>query len=169
MTRPTARALRLGAVCLAQLALVGAAVAGPLSARLTGREYLLAVAPVDPVDPFRGAYVDLGYPTLAGTAAGAPEREVAPGERGTVFVPLVRDGALWRGGTATRTRPAEGPYLRCDDAQWRLRCGIESYFLPEQRAAQLEAAVVAGDAVARVRVDGRGNAALVDVEVRPAG
>ena len=169
MSRLPSRALRVGAVCLAQLALVGVAVAGPLSARVSGDEYLIEVAPVDPVDPFRGAYVDLGYPTLAGTRDGFAPAELAPGERGEIFVPLVRDGARWRGGSATRTRPSDGPYLRCSDESWQLRCGIESYFLPQGRAIELEEAVREGDAVARVKVDGRGNAALVDVEVSPTG
>ena len=40
------------------------AVWAPLSARLTGEEVVLRVEPVDPVDPFRGAYVDLSYPDL---------------------------------------------------------------------------------------------------------
>ena len=56
--------LKVGAVALVQLALVGVAVAPRLSARLTGDEYRLRVQPVDPIDPFRGAYVDLDYPDL---------------------------------------------------------------------------------------------------------
>jgi uncharacterized membrane-anchored protein len=162
---------RLGAVAAVQLALVGVAVAGPLSARLTGDEYLLKVLPVDPVDPFRGAYVSLNYPTLYGPAGqndsgGSP---AAPGEQGRVFVPLVRDGAQWVGGAGTRTRPASGPYLRCDDSAWTMRCGIESWFLPQDRAREVQEAVARGDAVARVKVDGRGNAALVGLEVSPGG
>ena len=170
MSRLPSRVVLVAAACAAQLALVGVAVAGPLSARLTGDEYLLAVQPVDPVDPFRGAYVDLGYPTLSGSSEGGFWRpDEVPGERGAVFVPLVRDGALWRGGEATRTRPDSGPYVRCNDAEWRLRCGIESWFLPQDKAIGVERAVASGSAVARVRVDARGNAALVGVEVSPAG
>lgn len=170
MNRLSARALLVGAVCVAQLALVGVAVAGPLSARLVGDEYLIEVAPVDPIDPFRGAYVALGYPSLNGADEnGVQRQEQAPGERGAVFVPLVPEGDLWRGDTPTRTRPAEGPYLRCSDADWQLRCGIESWFLPQDKAIALERAVSSGSAVARVRVDGRGNAALVGVEVSRAG
>jgi uncharacterized membrane-anchored protein len=170
MSRLPSRVVLVAAACAAQLALVGVAVAGPLSARLTGEEYLLAVRPVDPVDPFRGAYVDLGYPTLTGSAeTGFFRPDEVPGERGEVFVALARDGELWRGGEATRTRPASGPYLRCSDAEWRLRCGIESWFLPQDKAIAVERAVASGTAVARVRVDGRGNAALVGVEVTPAG
>jgi uncharacterized membrane-anchored protein len=160
--------VRVVAACLAQLALVGVAVAGPLSARIAGEEYLLAVAPVDPVDPFRGAYVDLGYPSLRGTDEnGFPRQELAPGEQGEVFIPLVADGDLWRGGAPTRARPVGGPYLRCSDAEWRLRCGIESWFLPQSQALALERAVARGSAVARVKVDGRGNAALLGVEISP--
>jgi uncharacterized membrane-anchored protein len=165
----TSGLVRVAAVAVVQLALVGVAVAGPLSARLTGDEYLLAVQPVDPIDPFRGAYVALSYPGLGQRTVLESSDGVAPGGRGTVFVPLVADGDLWRGGEPTRDRPADGPYLRCDDREWQVRCGIESWFLPQSRAQAVEDAVRDGRAVARVKVDGRGNAALVDVEVRPAG
>ena len=47
-----------------QAALVGVAVAPQLSARVTGDTYLFRVAPLDPIDPFRGAYVTLDYPDL---------------------------------------------------------------------------------------------------------
>ena len=86
-----------------------------------------------------------------------------------MFIPLVRDGDRMRGGPATRTRPGRGPYLRCSDAEWRLRCGIESWFLPQSEAIGLERAVARGTAVARVKVDSRGNAALMGVEVSPGG
>ena len=64
MTATTTRAVRVGAVVLAQLAMVGVAVWAPLSARLTGEQVVLRVQPVDPIDPFRGAYVELAYPDL---------------------------------------------------------------------------------------------------------
>lgn len=76
------RPVRVATVCLLQLVLVGVAVAPSLSARVTGEEYRLAVAPVDPVDPFRGAYVTLSYPAL--TAARGDGSSMS----GTVFVPL---------------------------------------------------------------------------------
>ena len=104
------------------------------------------------------------------TADGIKNTVIEPGEIVVrVAVPLVPDGDLWRGDTPTRTRPADGPYLRCSDADWQLRCGIESWFLPQDKAIALERAVSSGSAVARVRVDGRGNAALVGVEVSGAG
>ena len=150
-------AVKVTVVALVQLVLVGIAVAPRLSARLTGEEYLLRVAPVDPIDPFRGAYVDLDYPDLD------LDRET-PGDEGTVYVTLEQDGEVWVASGSTRERPSGTPYLMCDDRDWRLRCGIESLFLPQDEAAAMQDDVAGGSAVAVVKVDGRGHAALVRVE-----
>ncbi len=163
MNLRTSRITRVGVAVMIQLALVPLAVAGQLSARLTGDEYLLEVAPVDPIDPFRGAYVALGYPGLPnGEELTDPDRETAE----VVFVPLVRSGDVWRGLSPVTERPDTKPFLRCKDDSWRLRCGIESWFLPQDKAYAMEQAVRDGRAVGRIRVDSRGNAALVDVEIR---
>ena len=79
----TARAARVGAVVVASLALVVVAVWAPLAARLTGEEVTLRVEPVDPIDPFRGAYVDLSYPDLPdlGHRRGRADRGRARGAR----------------------------------------------------------------------------------------
>ncbi len=148
--------VKVGVVALVQLALVGVAVAPRLSARLTGDEYRLRVQPVDPIDPFRGAYVDLSYPDLR-------LDHPAAGEEGTIYVTLVEDGGVWTASGYTRDRPSGTPYLACDDRDFRLRCGIESLFLPQDEAAAMQE-TVAGGAVAVVKVDGRGHAALVRVE-----
>lgn len=152
---------RLAVATLAQLALVPVAVAAPLSARITGETYVFEVAPLDPIDPFRGAYVALDYP-------GLPAESTPPavaGGGGEVYVPLVRADEVWTGGPAVATQPEAGPFLRCHDDGWRLSCGIESWFLPQDEALAMEQAVRGGDAVAEVRIDRRGNAALVDVRV----
>ena len=155
------RRIRLGAACLVQLALLGGVLWPQLSARLAGEEYRLAVEPVDPIDPFRGAYVVLGYPDL-------PFQPTDPGERlmsGTVYVPLEERDGLWEGGEPVEARPSAGPYLRCE-AEWLLRCGIESLFASQDDARRLEQELADG-AVATVRIDDRGNAALMGIE--PAG
>ena len=156
------RTTRLAAVCAVQAVLVAGAVAPQLSARFTGEEYRLAVAPVDPVDPFRGAYVALDYPGLRLPGQGTDVEVRDDRLEGIVFVPLVRDGDVWRGGTPRASRPSGGPYLRCH-ADYRLDCGIGSLFASQDEARRLERELAAG-AVARVRVDGRGNAAVVAVE-----
>jgi uncharacterized membrane-anchored protein len=160
MNALSSRPARVAAAVVVQLALVAVAVSGQLSARLTGDEYSFRVEPVDPIDPFRGAYVALDYPDLV------PNNENLPGDRGDVFLPLTEDGEVWAAGTPTRTRPDDGPYLACTDRNYEVRCGIDSWFLPQDEARELEGAIRDGDVVARVRIDDRGNAALVAVEVR---
>ena len=157
-------------VATGQLALVGLSVAPQLSARLTGETYLVRVAPVDPIDPLRGAYVALDYPDLVReTPDGQDGQDVEatrPGayddRRGDLYVSLVELDGVWVGESWTRTRPEEGPYLACDDRSWQVRCSIESWFLPQDEAREAERLLRDG-AVAELRVDGRGRAAVVDV------
>ena len=155
------RPARVAAACVVQAALVVAAVAPQLSARLTGTDHRLAVAPLDPVDPFRGAYVALGYPGLPGLQAG----DQRPLPAGTVFLPLEPGpaGELRQGGALTVRQPADRPFLRCDFDGWRARCGIESLFASQDQARRLEQQLADG-AVAVVRIDGRGNAAVIRLE-----
>lgn len=165
------RILVVAAVAAAQLALVGVAVAPQLSARLTGETYLLEVAPLDPIDPFRGAYVSLDYP---GVRQGDRDPwDSSPGvgsldddERGDVFIVLRQEGPVWVADGWQRDRPDEGPYLACNDRDWSVRCGIESWFLPQDEAAAMERDLADG-AYAEVRIDSRGNAAVVDVREQP--
>ena len=145
-------------VAVGQLALVGVAVAPQLSARLTGDTYLMRAAPVDPIDPFRGAYVTLDYPDLRHDDPESSDER----DRGDVYVTLVQQDGVWVGDTWSRERPGDGPYLACDDSSWQVRCGIESWFLPQDEAAEAEDLLRDG-AVAEVRIDGRGHAAVVDV------
>lgn len=152
-------------VALAQLALVGVAVAPQLSARVAGDTYLLRVAPLDPIDPFRGAYVALDYPDLERSDPWSGDTAPAGG-RGDVYVVLREDRGVWVADRWTRERPDEAPYLTCDDRSWQLRCGIESWFLPQDEALDMEQELADG-ALAEVRIDGRGNAAVVDVREQP--
>lgn len=147
--------LRVALACTAGLGLVGVAVAGQLSARVTGEEIRLRVEPVDPVDPFRGAYVDLAYPDISTRTTK---------EKGDAYVSLERRGPVWRATGVSADRPAEGPFLKCHDDGWGLSCGIESLFVPQDRAREIEAEVDGGHAVAVVKVDSRGNAALVSLQ-----
>lgn len=154
--------VRTAALALAQLALVGAAVAPQLVSRTTGEDYLLRVAPVDPIDPFRGAYVTLDYPDLRERNDSRPP-SLDDGERGEVFVSLVEEDGVWVLDERSRTRPQSGPYLACQDREWAIRCGIESYFVPQDEAAALERALADGG-VATVRIDGRGLGTVVAVD-----
>lgn len=153
-------------IAVSQLTLVGVGVAPQLSARLTGDTYLMTVAPIDPIDPFRGAYVALDYPDLRHddqqSIGDAGLGSLDDGGEGDVYIVLEQRGAVWAAADWSRERPETGPYLACDDQSWRIRCGIESFFLPQDDAAAAEDLLRDG-AVAEVRIDGRGNAAVVDV------
>lgn len=123
--------------------------------------------PVDPMDPFRGAYVRLDYPDLQPhdeplAQPGMHDGDEDQDERGALYVTLRREGEVWVAADWVRDRPDEGPYLACDDREWRLRCGIESWFLPQDDATAMEGNLADG-AIATVKVDGRGHAAVVDV------
>jgi hypothetical protein len=169
---------------LAQLLLVPAAVYGQLSARLTGDEVLLRVGPVDPIDPFRGAYVALSYPDLR---PGETERRALEEKHGgTVYVSLMESGGVMVADGFGHDRPQRGTYLACDDGGWQLRCGIESLFLSQHQAARVQRDINQsgrpaeqfdenGDSlevtpgsgyVARIKVDGRGHAAVVGLVKR---
>ena len=150
--RPSRAQAVVGAVVL-QAALIGVAVAPRLSARLLGDTYLVAVEPLDPIDPFRGAYVTLRYPDLLGGGSMSTDGDA-------LFVRLVRSGDLWRGGSLSSRRPDEGPYIACSsDGQ----CGIESLFLPQDKAAVLEDDLRDGGGVAELRIDRRGHAIVIRV------
>lgn len=145
------RSAWVAAAVLVQGALAAWAVQPQLSARLAGAEYRLAVEPVDPIDPFRGAYVQLSYP---GLPADFPDS-------GVFHVPLVRDGSLWKGGAPVRTRP-KPPYLTCRSHS----CGLDSFFVSEDRARSLERDINAGRLAAVIRADDQGRAVLVRLEPR---
>ena len=159
------RRLLVVAAVVAQLLILLAVVAPRLSPRLRGDEVRIEVAPVDPIDPFRGAYVDLDY-ARADPGDGTPDLD------GDVHVALVgpgRNGA-YRLGRVTRERPVRGRFLRCR-IDGSLSCGIDSFFASQDEARRLERELVGrrgeGRAVARVRIDGAGRAALVGLE--PSG
>jgi uncharacterized membrane-anchored protein len=135
---------------------------------VAGDEIRLRVEPVDPIDPFRGAYVTLGYPDLRHNDSESAEGGMGSMEdgekKGEVFVSLTRTGEVWAATEWSRQRPEDGRYLRCDDRDWQIRCGIESYFLPQDEAARVQDEVSDGKLVAVVKVDGHGNAAIVGLE-----
>ncbi|MGZ4457131.1 MAG: GDYXXLXY domain-containing protein [Nocardioides sp.] len=148
---------RVALVVVAQLVLVGVAVAPRLSAHVLGDEYRLRVQAYDPLDPFRGAFVQLAYPDLPHSNTG---------RSGQVYLPLHRDGSVWTADPATRTRPDHAPYLTCQRTGGaELHCGIESWFAGQDDARRLGEALTRHDGVATIKVDSHGNAAIVGLDV----
>ena len=165
----TSTTTRVVAAVVAQLALVAVAVWAPLAARATGEEVRLRVQVVDTYEPFADAYVEVAYPDLPGQPGAAVEDEAywSDPARGAAYVPLTQQGQVWVGGDVVRTPPASGRYLACDDSDWRLRCGIETVYLATSAPDTVRDALRTGDAVATVKVDASGHAALIGVDVAP--
>lgn len=158
---------RLALVAAVQLALVAVGVAPQLSARATGDEFRMRVAPVDPIDPFRGAYVTLDYPDLSrddSFSADGGLGALEDGKSGAVYVSLREEDGLMQATAFSRTRPGSGPYLACNDRYWQIRCGIESWFASQSEARRVGRELAEDGAIAVVRIDSRGHAALVDLE-----
>lgn len=161
---------RLALVVIVQLALVAIGVAPQLSARAAGEEYRMRVAPVDPIDPFRGAYVTLDYPDLSYEdetfSAEGGLGVLDDGQSGPVYVSLTEKDGLMQATEFSRSRPETGPYLACDDSNWQIRCGIESWFASQSEAREIGRELAEDGGVAVVRIDSRGHAAIVDLETR---
>lgn len=108
MTRPGVRVrLALYAiVCLAQLGAAGFAIARHERTLATGERFLFRVAPVDPEDPFRGRYLQLGF------LAARLEREAPAGGYERVYAVLERDAdGFARFGALSAEAPVGRPYL----------------------------------------------------------
>lgn len=161
----TTRVTRVAVATVVQLLLVGVAVWAPLAARFTGEEVSLRVQVVEGYLPFEDSYVDVSYPDLP-QQPGEVEDEGFwdDPDRGAAYVPLTQEGAVWVGGDIQRTAPDAGIFLACDDSGWRLRCGIETAYLATGSENEaVRRALDSGDAVATVRVDSSGHAALIGV------
>ncbi|MFC6154247.1 GDYXXLXY domain-containing protein [Nocardioides yefusunii] len=159
------RPVVLTGLVVAQLALVAVAVAPQLSARATGETHLLRTQPIDPIDPFRGAYVTLSYPGLQADWDESGDEQTFETPNGDVYVELLPEAEgsdVLEPGRWLTAAPDAGPYLACVSDGWRARCGIESFFVSQDRARSLEQGLRNGG-VAEVKVDSRGNAAVVDV------
>lgn len=142
MNTTTRRTPWVVAATVIQLLLVPLAVFGQLSARLTGDEVVLRVGPVDPIDPLRGAYVALSYPDLQPDGVQQEALYGSKGDhnedRGRLYVVLDERDGVQVAAEYTRHRPDGRTYLACDDEDWQLRCGIESLFLPQGKAADVQ-------------------------------
>lgn len=125
-----------------------------------GTPISLQTTPIDPRSLFRGNYVRLNY------AISAIDQDIntAAFKRGEVaYVSLRQQGELHVASGLHRTPPDAGLFIRGRIANsappWRLRYGIEAYFMPKEKALRAERAVSDG-ARAQVYLLGNGKAAI---------
>jgi uncharacterized membrane-anchored protein len=153
-TRRIAFAVLVAAQLVVPLALIGVNEV----ALATGTEVTLATTPVDPLDPFRGRYVELRYEI---SLLSARTRD------GTVYVELEEQGDRW---VAYRVHTAypdtDRPVIRGLVERGAVTYGIETYFADEDEAPRLEREARAGGLLVDVVLDDDGRARIDEVRVR---
>jgi uncharacterized membrane-anchored protein len=153
-----ARRIAFAVLVAAQLVVPLALIGVNEIALATGTEVTLATTPVDPLDPFRGRYVQLRYEI---SLLSAPTRE------GTVYVELEEQGDRW---VAYRVHAAypdtDRPVIRGTVERGAVTYGIETYFADEDEAPRLEREARAGGLLVDVVLDDDGRARIDEVRVR---
>ena len=149
----------------AQFLILAAVPAQKIYTRATGRSVTLKIRPVDPYNALSGYYVTLNY-EISNPGSFANSNEADRGER--VYAILERRaGGEWRPVSLSESYPANLPEnrvaIRGRHLYSRIEYGIEEFFIPEDKRAEIEEGLLKNRDQARVevKVDSEGNAALV--------
>jgi uncharacterized membrane-anchored protein len=125
-----------------------------------GNPITLETKPVDPRSLFRGNYVLLNY-TISDVSKNLTHEDFKPGEVG--YVTLKEEDGLFVASALQREKPETGIYIRGRvkkvKPDYRLKYGIEAYFMPKEKALQTERSV-RGGAQAEIFLLSNGKAAL---------
>lgn len=106
------RAIGFFVLCLVQLGAAASGIARYERVLRSGKEVLLAVAPIDPSDPFRGRYVTLSFEL---ERQAHPLKGPAPEQGGTSYVVLKLDKQnVATVDHVTATSPSSGLWLEAD-------------------------------------------------------
>lgn len=169
--RPGRRWLLFG-VALAivfQLAVLAVEYLGSVWPLWFGQPVRLATLPVDPRSLFRGNYVRLNY--AIGRIGADVAMDCRPRQGQRVYLRLRREAEHWTAAALACEQPGAGLFIRgrvVGTAPYRLRYGIEAYFLPKQKAKAVERALVGG-ATALVYLQDNGRAAISALECKGGG
>ncbi len=153
-----------------QVLILLAVPAQKMYTRATGRDVVLKVMPVDPYSLLSGYYVTLGY-EISRREAFANHNDVA--SNGTVYavVELGKDGVWHPAVLVPDSLPHPLPphmiALRGRASYGRIEYGIEEFYIPENKRAAIADDLRQHPDAARVevKVDARGNAALVRLRI----
>lgn len=153
-----------------QMLILLAVPAQKMYTRATGRDILLKVMPVDPYSLLSGYYVTLGYEINNFTSF--PNHEQF-NERGANVYAIVerRDDGVWHPVALANALPSSLPpnqiALRGRNEYGRIQFGIEEFYIPESKRTAIADDLRQHPEAARVevKVDGRGNAALVRLRI----
>ena len=163
-------------VVLAQLIVLAGELGYCLYPHITGKEVLLATAPVDPRSLFRGQYVRLSFEISRISVSFFDQKERESLEVGdTVYVVLKEHDGVYKASSASSSKPSGTTYIagtvsRLGGSIVNVRYGLEAYFANPERAKELETqrwerrGTRDGRSVVRVRLARNGQAALVGFE-----
>lgn len=149
----------------AQFLILAAVPAQKIYTRATGRSVTLKIRPVDPYNILSGYYVTLNY-EIASSSSFAGSANGYHGERVYAILERQNDG-VWRPVSLAISYPANLPENRIAISgrysYSRIEYGIEEFFIPEDKRAEIEQELRKNPEQARVeiKVDSKGNAALV--------
>jgi len=125
-----------------------------------GTPVMLKTVPVDPRSLFRGNYVRLNY-DISAISKKKSHGRFKPSEVG--YVTLQEEGGVFVATGLYRDRPESGVYIRgritSVASDYRLKYGIEAYFMPKEKALKTELSVRQG-ANAEVFLLDNGKAAI---------
>jgi len=160
----------LGAAIGGQLLVLAGELIGAVYPLWTGQAVRLQVEPVDPRSLFRGNYARLGY-EIGNVRVSPSDVESGLRKGEIVYVGLEEDAqGVMRFADVTLDQPQKGVFIRgrvsrvdSDSGRLNVRYGIEAYFLPRERALEMEARLRQEKAIAKVMLARSGKAALVEV------
>ncbi|HKQ74420.1 MAG TPA: GDYXXLXY domain-containing protein [Blastocatellia bacterium] len=148
-----------------QLLILAVVPAQKIYTRATGRSVTLKIRPVDPYSILSGYYVTLNY-EIASSIPFADSVNAYNGDRVYVTLERQNDG-VWRGVSLSKSFPANLPEnriaIRGRYSYSGIEYGIEEFFIPEDKRAEIERELRENNDQARVeiKVDSKGDAALV--------
>jgi uncharacterized membrane-anchored protein len=161
-------ALYFGLAVLLQIIVLACVPAGKIYTRTTGTTVILKVGPVDPYSVMRGYFVTLSYDISRPREFEDIVRSLKYMQ--TCYTVLERDPqdrwGSWRAVSIHTEFPRDlqpGQVAIKGKARWRILYGIEEYYIPEGRREEIGDALRKHreDARVEVKVDRRGNAALI--------
>jgi uncharacterized membrane-anchored protein len=128
-----------------------------------GTPVILKTAPVDPRSLFRGNYVRLNY-DISSIDEGLTEEQFKRGEVG--YVTLKEKEGVFVATGLKREKPESGVFIRGRvmnvRGRYRMKYGIEAYFMPKKKALEAEKSVRQG-ANAVVYLLNSGKAAIAEL------
>ncbi|MBO0720630.1 MAG: GDYXXLXY domain-containing protein [Blastocatellia bacterium] len=159
------RALYFILAVAAQLLILAAVPAQKIYTRSTGRSVTLKMRPIDPYSVLSGYYVTLHYEISDPSQFANPGDSYISGERIYAILERQNDG-VWRPVSLSKSRPTNLPdnriAIRGRYTYAFIEYGIEEFFIPEDKRAEIEQGLRKNLDQARVeiKVDSKGDAAL---------